>query len=319
MNELDKRLDRIEQELSVITSLQSQVFGNPISSRSDEIDLRELFTVLWQGKWWILGITFLFAVAGVFYALSLPNMYKSEGVYAPAQKDNGAGGMAGQLGGLASLAGVSLGGGESNDIDQAMVLITSWPFLEGVINKHDLKPLIMGVKGWNRESGELIWDEEVYDPEAKKWLREPPKGMKAEPSSYETYDRFNQMIKVSMDTKTSLLKITVEYYSPDKAREWVNIISAEINEKFRIRDMEEAKKNIGYLSEKISETSIAEMQTVFYGMIEAQMKTLMLAEVDKEYLVRNVISPKSPELKSGPKRTLILFVCIFLALSLIHI
>jgi len=32
----------------------------------DEIDLRELFTAIWQGKWIIIAITTLFAVASVF-------------------------------------------------------------------------------------------------------------------------------------------------------------------------------------------------------------------------------------------------------------
>lgn len=308
--DLNQRFDKLEARLdSMAMGSPFSTFQNP-TSRSDEIDLRELFTVLWQGKWWIFGITFLFAVAGVLYAKSLPNMYKSEGIYAPAQKQ-GDGGLGGQLGGLASLAGVSLGGGESNDIDQAMALITSWPFLEGVINKHDLKSMIMGVKGWNRESGELIWDEEVYDPEAKKWLREPSKGKTAEPSSYEVYAKFSKMLTASYDKKVGMLNISVEYYSPAVAQQWVGLVVDEINQAFRTRDMAESKKNIDYLERKISETSIAEMQAVFYGMIETQMKTLMLAEVDEQYLVKRVVEPKVAEIKSKPKRILVLaFACI---------
>ena len=311
MNELDKRLDKIEQQLSVISGNQSSVFGSSISSRRDEIDLRELFTVLWKSKWWIIGVTFLFAVAGVFYALNLPNMYKSEGVYAPAQKQGGSA-LGGQLGGLASLAGVNISGGESNDIDQAMALITSWPFLEAVINKYDLKPLIMGVKGWNRESGELIWDDDIYDPVNKKWLREPRRGMEAEPNSYETYIRLRKMLAASYDNKVSMLNMSVEHYSPMVAQEWIGLIVDEINQEFRSRDMAESRKNIDYLEGKISETSIAEMQTVFYNMIESQMKTLMLAEVDDQYLFKQVVEPKVAERKSKPKRALICILFVVL-------
>ena len=39
----------------------------------DEIDLRELFSVLWAGKVKIIAITAVFAVASVIYALSMPN------------------------------------------------------------------------------------------------------------------------------------------------------------------------------------------------------------------------------------------------------
>ena len=79
----------------------------------DEIDLRELFATLWRGKWIIILVTTVFAVVGVFYALSQPNIYQSSVLLAPAQDEGGAG-VSGQLGGLASLAGISLGGGGSN-------------------------------------------------------------------------------------------------------------------------------------------------------------------------------------------------------------
>ena len=81
----------------------------------DEIDLRELFAVLWAGKVKIVAITAVFAVASVIYALSVPNQYKATALLAPAQQDSGGiSGALGQLGGLASLAGVSIGGGDSS-------------------------------------------------------------------------------------------------------------------------------------------------------------------------------------------------------------
>ncbi|WP_054113708.1 Wzz/FepE/Etk N-terminal domain-containing protein [Marinagarivorans algicola] len=321
MNELEKKLETIEQQLQLISSNQSSIFGNTISPRSDEIDLRELFSILWQGKWWVIGVTLLFAVVGIFYAKSLPNMYKSEGIYAPAQKQGGAGGLGDQLGGLASFAGVNLGGGKSNDIDQAIALVTSWPFLERIIEVHDLKPLIMGVEAWNHEAGELIWDDEIYDPVNKKWLRVPANGKGAEPSSFEVYSVLRNMLSVGFDSQTNMLNVTIEYYSPTIAKDWVALIVAELNDAFRVRDMSESKKNIEYLEKKISETSVTEMQAVFYGMIEAQMKTLMLAEVEEQYLIKQVIQPKIPEVKSQPKRALIcvLFVILggFVALSFV--
>lgn len=309
--DLNQRFDQLEKRLNTLTlSSPFSTLHHP-DSRSDEIDLRELFAILWQGRWWVVGITFLFAVAGVFYAKSLPNMYTSEGIYAPAQKE-GVGGMAGQLGGLASLAGVNIGGGESNDIEQAMVLMTSWPFLEQVINKNYLKPLLMGVKGWDHESERLIWDNKVYDPVNKKWLREPPEGMQVEPSSYEVYSKLSRMLMVSFDRKTAMFNVSVEHYSPKVAQKWVSILVGEINEAFRARDVAESKKNIAYLEQKVAETSIAEMQAVLYGMIEAQMKTLMLAEVDPQYLIRKVVEPKVSELKSSPNRKIILILAVLL-------
>ena len=77
----------------------------------DEIDLRELFTVLWNGKGLITLITGFAAVCAVLYALWLPNIYESKALLAP-KDESGAGGLAGlarQYGGLASLAGINIG------------------------------------------------------------------------------------------------------------------------------------------------------------------------------------------------------------------
>ena len=76
----------------------------------DEIDLLEVFRVLWQGKWLIGGITAVSSAVAVVIALMLPNIYRAEALLAPNQ-DEGAGrlsALAGQYGNLASLAGINL-------------------------------------------------------------------------------------------------------------------------------------------------------------------------------------------------------------------
>lgn len=45
---------------------------------NDEIDLRELFQALWDGKWVITALTVLFAVAAAVFALTQPNIYQSQ-------------------------------------------------------------------------------------------------------------------------------------------------------------------------------------------------------------------------------------------------
>src|SRR6056300_302447 len=82
----------------------------------DEIDLLELWNILWKGKWLIIAITAVFAVGTVVYALSLPDIYRTDVLLSPAEDDGSPGGGLsglGQLGGLASLAGVDIGGSSS--------------------------------------------------------------------------------------------------------------------------------------------------------------------------------------------------------------
>ena len=57
----------------------------------DEIDLRELFLILWEGKALITIVTGLAAIVSVAVALSMPNIYQSTAIMAP-KSDGGAGG-----------------------------------------------------------------------------------------------------------------------------------------------------------------------------------------------------------------------------------
>ncbi|WP_143870076.1 Wzz/FepE/Etk N-terminal domain-containing protein [Catenovulum sediminis] len=301
MNELENRLARIEEKLS--QKLDSDFTDN----RDDEIDLRELWNVIWAGRIKIIAITAVFAIASVIYALSLPNMYKSQIVLTPAQTDgkNGMGALASQYGGLAAMAGINLGGGDSSRIEQAIELIKSWPFLENVINKYNLKPQIMAVEGWNKTTKELIYNKDIYNPESGEWTLDVDEGKDPEPSSWKAYQAFSSMLTVTNDAKSGMLTIGIEHYSAQVAFEWVKLLKQEINHFYQQQDMVEAQKNIDYLSGKIAETNVTDMQSVFYNMIESQTKTLMLAEVSDQYLVKTVVPAKVAEEKSKPRRGLI--------------
>lgn len=306
---IEARLDRL--------SASRQLSFDSLSPREDEIDLREIWDVFWGGKLWILGITFLFAIGSVVYVLSLPNQYKSEVVLAPAQEKNGGmGSLAAQYGGLAAMAGINLGGGQSSDVDQAIALVKSWPFLDEFVENYDLKPLVIAVERWDRGAGKVVFDENLYNEQTGEWVREAAPGRPSEPTSYEVYKAMSKMISLSHDAKTNLITLSVEHYIPEVAHRWSLQLIQELNHRFQVRDIQRASQSIEYLRNKINETSIAEMQAVFYRMIEAQMKTLMLAEVSDEYLLKVVVPPKVAEQKSNPKRALICVLATVLGVIL---
>ena len=109
--DLNKRFDELERRLDGLVAPHPFSAFKNLNSSDDEIDLGELWNVIWAGKWIIVGVTFIFALASVFLALNLPNIYRSEVLLSPAEDNSGGGlaGLAGQFGGLASLAGVNLG------------------------------------------------------------------------------------------------------------------------------------------------------------------------------------------------------------------
>ena len=272
----------------------------------DEIDLRELFGVLWAGKIKIIAITAVFAIASIIYALSVPNQYKATALLAPAQSDGGGlSGALGQLGGLASLAGVSLGGGESSEGQIAQEIMKSWSYIEGFIADNDLAVELAAVQGWSKGSNELQINESVYDAENKQWLVENEAGVAGPPSSWSLFQAFSERLSVSEDKKSGLVSVSFEYYSPLIAKQWLDMYVAAINAHMQQRQVAKVTNNINYLQAQIEKTSIAEMREVFYTIIEEQTKNKMVAEASPEYAFVAVSPSMVPEEKSQPKRALI--------------
>ena len=272
----------------------------------DEIDLRELFMVLWAGKIKIIVITAVFAVASVVYALSVPNQYKATALLAPAQSSGGGlSGALGQLGGLASLAGVSIGGGESSEAQIAQEIMKSWNFIEGFIADNDLAVELFAAEGWSKGSNELEINSDVYDTQNKQWLIENEAGVAGPPSSWNLFKAFSGRLAVSEDKKSGLVSVSIEYYSPQIAKQWLDMYVSAVNAHMQKRKVAEVTNNINYLQAQIEKTSIAEMREVFYTIIEEQTKNKMVAEASPEYAFVAVSPSMVPEEKSQPKRALI--------------
>ena len=291
--------------------MSAQVGSNPTGHQSpdqydDEIDLRELFSVLWAGKIKIIAITVVFAVASVIYALSVPNQYKAIALLAPAQSDGGGlSGALGQMGGLASLAGISLGGGESGEAQIAQEIMKSWSYIEGFIAENNIAVEVYAAQGWSKGSNELQINDGVYDTENKQWLIENEAGVTGPPSSWSLFQAFSGRLAVSEDKKSGLVSVSIEYYSPQVAKQWVDLYVESINRFMQQRQVDKVTRNIAYLQEQIGKTSVAEMREVFYTIIEEQTKSKMLAEASPDYAFVAVGPSMVPEEKSQPKRALI--------------
>ena len=279
------------------------------SQYDDEIDLRELFGALWAGSRKIIAITAVFAFVSVIYALSLSDKYKATVLLAPAQSDSSdlSGGL-GQLGGLASLAGVDIGGGDSSEAQMAQEIMKSWSFIDVFIAENNISVEVYAAEGWSRGSNELQIDDDIYDAETKTWLIENDNtGEVGPPSSWVLFQAFSERLVVSENKKSGLVSVSIEYYSPQIAKQWLDMYVAAINAHMQQRQMEKVTNNINYLQAQIENTSIAEMREVFYTIIAEQTKNKMLAEASPEYAFVAVSPSMVPEEKSQPQRV---FICI---------
>ncbi|WP_406667095.1 Wzz/FepE/Etk N-terminal domain-containing protein [Gallaecimonas sp. GXIMD1310] len=276
--------------------------------QDDEIDLRELFSAIWAGKWLIAAVTTVFAVAAVVIALYLPNIYKSDVLLAPAsnQEKSGLAGLASQFGGLASLAGINLGGGSTDQTTLALQVLKSREFIGQFITEHHILVPLMAAKDWDRGTGHLIIDPELYSEKSQQWVRKASAPYKPEPSLQEAYKKFTKhVLGVSQDKESGMVTISVSFYSPDMAQQWVTWLVKDLNNVMRQRDMAEAQKSIQYLDAQISKTNLADMRSMLYQLVEQQTKTLMFAKVRDEYAFKTVDPAIVPLEKNKPKRALI--------------
>ncbi|KZZ55347.1 Wzz/FepE/Etk N-terminal domain-containing protein, partial [Oleiphilus sp. HI0123] len=271
---------------------------NKISNDTvDKISLFQLAIAVWEYKGRVIITLTLFAVLGVLFAKSLPDIYRADALLAPVEESaGGLGGMASQFGGLASLAGINLRGTSSRS-DQFVEIIKSKAFIMSFIERHKLLVPLIASKSWDMDSNSLVIDYDVYDNVRSEWVREvkPPKTVI--PSLLEGYERFMKLFSVTKDSKNGLVKLSLDFYSPTLVQEWLNLIISDINEQIRSRDILEAEQSIAYLQEQLGEDQTHSMESAFYQLIEQQTQTIMLAKVRKEYAF-SVIDPAiSPEKK----------------------
>ena len=203
----------------------SQSGMEPYGYHDDEIDLKELFLVLWAGKWLIAGVTGFAAVVSVVVALMMPNIYTSSALLAPA--DSSGGGLSSlmqQYGGLASLAGISLpGGGEASQAAFGMELMKSRAFVADFVERRAILPDLMAVDFWSEASDALAYDPDVYDAETKTWVREVDPPRQARPSMQEAHKEFMEILSVSEEKDTGYVTVSIEHKSPVVAQQWGHV------------------------------------------------------------------------------------------------
>lgn len=289
---------------------------------SDRREIREIFSAIKQSRLMILVVTSLFTAASLMYSLSLKDIYRSEALLAPVAESSGMK-LPSQLGGLASLAGVSLG--NAGNIDKAglaIEIMKSREFIGRFINRYDLYVPLMASNGWGREYNTLVIDENVYDATKGIWLRSPHPPFLAKPSVLEAYEVFISLLSVSKDKFTGMLTISFKHYSPYIAKDIVEKLVDSINEEMRNRELDEAQKSIAYLTSQIELTNVSDVRTMLYSLIEEQTKTLMLTNVRDEFVFSTVDPAIVAERRYEPKRVLIVlatfittfFVSIFVVI-----
>ena len=272
----------------------------------DEIDLRELFYVLSEGKWIIVSLTAFVSIVGVIYSLLLPNIYESKAMLVPVNSSSGISGALGSYSGLAGLAGISLpsGNDEGNSV-KAIQKISSLSFFENSILTNIYLPDLMAVKSWNSKTNTLTFDDSIYDTNSNTWIRDFSYPQQQIPSAQESFEVFKSKLSLNEDNNTGFVTLSVKHQSPFLAKQWVDLIVNEINSFYRQKDKLESEKAVSYLNQQILMTGLSEIKQVLAQLLQEETKKLTLIEANQFYVFDYIDPPAVMEIKSEPRRFLI--------------
>jgi uncharacterized protein involved in exopolysaccharide biosynthesis len=249
-----------------------------------EIDVMAIARVLWAHWLLILCVVIACAAVAIYLAFTAVPRFRADVTVTEVRNAMGQQGqIAGQLGGLASLVGFNLGEGE--DRDAAAVLESRW-LVEQFITRNNL-------------------------------LRElTPPGSKPRSLWRAVQDFQRSILSIRQDPRKGVTTISIEWTDPAAAARWANDFVALANELIRNKALTESKRNLAYLSEQIDHTNVVELRRVLFNLVENETKTVMLASGRPEYAFRTVDPAVPPEIRSSPRRTLILGVGIGIGLVL---
>lgn len=260
------------------------------SAATEEISLFELWLILWRSRWTIIGVTAVFALLSIPYALMQQEWYRAAVLLSPAEERT-ASDFSRQFGGLVSLAGVSVGGQGSTE---PLAILASRDFLSKFIESQNLLPVLY--------SG--LWDEE-----AGSWVID---GTEA-PDIRDAVETFQKsVLKISEDPANGLVSLTIRWTDPELAAVWANLLVVELNEHLRQRALAEAQSNVAYLQGELAGTTVVTLQQSIGRLMETEMQKLMLARGNDEFAFRVIDSAQAPKTRFKPRRTLIVVLATFL-------
>lgn len=177
-------------------------------------------------------------------------------------------------------------------------LIKSRAFLQGFIDKYQIKPDLYAAIGWDESTNTTIYDAELYEVSSGSWVER-------EPTEWQLYSQFLEAMQVTILFNKNMLKISIDHVSPYVAKKWATWLIDELNAFYRSRSAKEANESIQYLENAVEKTDFIFMRDVFATLLEEQIKNDMLVEVKSEYAFETLAPAILPESSSHPKRTLI--------------
>ena len=250
--------------------------GDLPADASEDLDLAVLSRLLWRRRRLVAIGSLIGALLFGTMAFTAHPWFRAQVVVTPARERNqsGAGALATELGGLASLAGVDITPGGLSNVQTSAAVLESHHLAEEFIKRNGLLPELQRASSRNK----TLWRATDYFKKG--------------------------VLTIVKDQRKGVTTVAIDWTDPATAARWANGYVALANELIRSHALEDATRNIAYLNEQAAKTTDVELRKVMYNLIESETRTQMLANGRAEFAFQVVDPAVAPELKAGPHRLL---------------
>jgi uncharacterized protein involved in exopolysaccharide biosynthesis len=263
---------------------------SPTVIRDDESSFDGVIAFMWRQKIPLLVMASLGAVVGVTTSFLFTPQFKADAVLIPSDENLGSNlnGALGNLSGLASLVGLDKSGSKENE---AVETLKSRVLTSKYIEANNLLPILFP-KRWDAIKG--------------KWKAD---GSGRVPTVNDGFLLFDKSIRdVVQNRKTGLINVSVTWEDPVLARHWVDGLVDAANDVLRVQAVERSTRNLEYLKKAAENTTVFEVKSTIYKLMESEIKKQMLAIGGKDYAFRVVDPAVVPERKVFPTRSVFLIL-----------
>jgi uncharacterized protein involved in exopolysaccharide biosynthesis len=261
------------------------------TDEAGEINLRQLFALVWAGRWTVVGVTAAVTALAALASFIVPKRYEATVLLSPVATSAAGGGLSGlnslapQLSGLAALAGISIG--EDSGKAEAVAVLQSDALTQRYIREQNLLPVLFA---------------RLWEPRTKTWKTDDPDDT---PTAWKANEYFKRKIRrVAEDKKTGLVRMTITWKRADVAARWANDLVKLTNEYLRDKTVREGERNIAYLKEEALKTDVVGVRAAIFTVLESQIKGVMLARGREEYALKVIDAAVAPERAVFPQPTL---------------
>jgi uncharacterized protein involved in exopolysaccharide biosynthesis len=255
--------------------------------QSDLLNISDAWRELVRRRTLILAAATVGAIVSIAASVLAPKWYRAEVTLAPAERQP-AQGLVAQFGGLASLAGVDIGGSDSAE---PIAVLESRQFSSRFVEEFDLLHVFFA---------------DDWDSVRKAWKSDEQEDW---PDTRDAVQYLEDNVRrVTQDSKTGLVTLAIQWKDPQAAAEWANALVSRLNEQMRQTALRDSSRNVEYLESELSRTNIVTLQQSIGRLLDAELQRLMLARGNEQFSFR-VIDPAQVPRKPYRPRILLWSIC----------